>query len=53
MTRRTSTRRALRELLAKHNAGQFERQHRRGCEKRLARREEFRVWETEWALGGE
>ena len=52
-SRSALAREALRESLAKHNAGRSERRHRRGYEKHPVQRKEFSVWETEHVWGDE
>jgi len=50
-SRSALARRALRESLARYNADQLERKHRRGYQKHPVRGNEFSVWETEQAWG--
>ena len=47
------TRKALREALSNYNLGQLEREHREGYERNPVVADEFSVWETEQAWGGE
>lgn len=46
-------RRALREALARHRIAQMEGKHRQGYDRHPVGADEFSVWETEQAWGGE
>lgn len=47
------TRNALREALARYHLEQLERKHLQGYERHPVAADEFAVWETEQAWGGE
>ena len=52
-SRSAFARKALRDALARHRLDQLERKHRRGYERYPVAADEFAVWETEQAWGGE
>lgn len=52
-SRSAFTRDALREALARYNAGQEEKRHRRGYERHPVGVDEFAAWESEQAWGDE
>ena len=52
-SRSSFTRKALREELSRYNLKKLERKHRQGYERHPVNMDEFSVWETEQAWGGE
>ena len=52
-SRSAFTRKALREALFKYNLERLEHKHRQGYKQHPISRDEFSVWETEQAWGGE
>jgi metal-responsive CopG/Arc/MetJ family transcriptional regulator len=52
-SRSAFTRKALREALARYSLEQLERKHRQGYARHPVAADEFSVWETEQAWGGE
>ncbi len=52
-SRSAFTRKALRDAVARHQAEQLERKHRKGYERRHVVNGEFSVWEEEQAWGDE